>query len=199
MPIQSISYFKDKFVSGYKITETDWQDLLDSVKHINASVVVSDVSNLEAALEGYRKTADDIPAANIDGLSAAVSALLTNVLTTGSEISQSQIEGLTTALATFITVAGAVAIIEEKVDEAVDGIEVPPSSLGFIQFGVGGDGEPTNGTSTHTVDVPTGEVLLYKNGTGYLKQGVEFSIVEGLITLLGEGAFESGDFYTLTF
>lgn len=197
MAIQSIAYFKEKFVSGYKITETDWEDLLDSIKHINAPVVVSDVSNLEEMLDGYRKTADDIPAADIDGLSAAVSALLTNVLTTSSEISQSQVEGLTAALETFITIAGATAIIEGKVAEAVGEIELPEH--GFVQFGVGGDGEPTNGTSTHTVDVPTDEVLLYKNGTGYLKQGVEFSIVEGLITLLGEGAFESGDFYTITF
>ncbi len=199
MPIQSISYFKEKFVSGYKITETDWQDLLDSVKHINASVVVSDVSNLEAALEGYRKTADDILAAEIGGLSAAVSALLANVLTTGSEISQSQIEGLTAALATFITIAGAMEIIEDKVAEAVAGIEVPPSSLGFLQFGVGGDGEPSTGTSTHTVDVPTDDILLFKNGIGYLRNGTDFSIDEGLITLLGEGAFESGDFYTVTY
>lgn len=197
MAIRSISYFKEKFVSGYKITEDDYQDWMDSVRHINAAVVVSDVSNLDDALALYRAKADNIPAAEIDGLSAAVSALLTNVLTTSSEIEQSQIEGLTAALETFITIAGATAIIEDKVAEVVSNIELPEH--GFVQFGVGGDGEPANGTSTHTVGVATDNILLYKNGAGYLKNGIDFNITEGLITLLGEGGFITGDYYTITY
>lgn len=103
MAIQTVDYFKGKFVTGYVLTAADIADWLDSFRSMLVSVPLGDTTGLDDTLSAYRKVADKIATTDIDGLADFVNALLTNVLTTASSISQSQISGLPDALASFAT------------------------------------------------------------------------------------------------
>lgn len=98
MAVKSLQYFKDKFKTGYKITEEDYADWLDSFRHAAMPINLADTAGLNDILSAYRKVADQVPAAEISGLSQFIANLLNNYLTTNSSIPISQVDGLEAAL-----------------------------------------------------------------------------------------------------
>lgn len=121
MSVKSPQYFKDKFKTGYKITELDYADWLDSFRHVQDPLFIQDLSGLNALLDNYRKKNIDIPAAEISGLSQFIAALLTNYLTTTSQIPQVQVTDLEESLQNRPTVPE----VESLIDIALGMIALP--------------------------------------------------------------------------
>jgi len=96
--IRDLSYFKDKFIAGYEITEDDLQDWLDSFRHVSAAVPLGETTGLEGILENYRLKEVGITPEEIEGLMDMINALLADYIATGTPIAQEQVTGLTEAL-----------------------------------------------------------------------------------------------------
>jgi len=92
--IRDLAYFKDKFITGYEITEDDIQDWLDSFRHVNVPVPLGDTTGLDAILANYRLKSVTIALNEIDGLGDYLGNILADYITTGSPIAMSQVTGL---------------------------------------------------------------------------------------------------------
>lgn len=132
MAAKSVQYFKDLFKTGYVITQQDYADWLDSFRSSLIGVPLSDTTGLDNILSAYRKTADKVPVADIDGLTAFVNNLTANFLTTSSMIEQAQIVGLVDALSEFVTAQEVLDLIASAV------ASVTPSIGGNGNWFVGG-------------------------------------------------------------
>lgn len=143
--IRTVQYFKDKFIVGYKITQQDYADWLDSFIHASSGISVANITDLSATLANYRLKNVNIPASEITGLAAAISAQTTNFLTSSSSVSISQVTGLVVALSNCTTVAQ----VQQMIDDALSsfsGGETPHIGsngnwfIGDTDTGVGAQG-----------------------------------------------------------
>lgn len=124
MAAKSVQYFKDKFKTGYVITEQDYADWLDSFRSSLIGVPLSDTTGLDGILAAYRKLSVKVPVADIDGLTAFVNSLTANFLTTSSQIAQTQITGLVDALSNCTTVAEVQQMISDALTSVTPSIGV---------------------------------------------------------------------------
>lgn len=81
MAVKNRAHFKDIFKSGYKIKEEDYVDWLDSFRHKEDPIQLSDAEGLEAFLEPYRRNDETIPVAEVDGIGDLISSYLQGYLT----------------------------------------------------------------------------------------------------------------------
>lgn len=119
MAKRSISYFKDKFKTGYKITQEDYEDWLDSFRHKDDSIHLSDAEGLSAFLEPFRRKDEMIAVEDVIGITSLVSEMLQYYLTDSSVIPQSQVEGLIDALSNILSVIEIENIVDSKLTNAV--------------------------------------------------------------------------------
>lgn len=132
MAVKTLQYFKELFKTGYKITEADYADWLDSFRHVGVPVNLADTTGLTAILAGYMRKVDNLPVAQVTGLSDLINNMLANYLTMSSQIPQSQIVGLGSTLAEFVTVA----VVSQMI---TDGLQsVTPTIGGNGNWHVGG-------------------------------------------------------------
>jgi hypothetical protein len=106
------------------ITEQDWEDIVDSFRHVSVGVPLSDTTGLSQILANYRLLANDIPVSEIDGLAAFIANLLANYITTGTAIPQSQVTGLITDLAGKATLVQVADLIAQALDGISPGAEI---------------------------------------------------------------------------
>lgn len=78
MAVKPKQYFIDKFVTGYVVKQSDWEEFFESFRHISESVDISDISQIETLLAGYRSSNVPVPIGDVDGFSSALSAELNN-------------------------------------------------------------------------------------------------------------------------
>lgn len=102
MAVKNRAHFKDIFKSGYKIKEEDYADWLDSYRHKQDPIQLSDAEGLEAFLEPFRRNDEVIPVSDIDGIGDLISSYLQGCLTSSSTIQQSQVEGLEDVLSNIL-------------------------------------------------------------------------------------------------
>lgn len=119
MAKRSIAYFKERFKTGYKITQQDYEDWLDSFRHKDTPISLSDAEGLTAYLEPFRRKDETVPAGDIEGLTNLISGLLQNYLTDSSVIPQSQVEGLLDALSNILSAIEIENIVDAKLTNAV--------------------------------------------------------------------------------
>src|SRR5690554_1829137 len=117
MAVKNRAHFKDIFKSGYKIKEEDYVDWLDSFRHKEDPIQLSDAEGLEAFLQPYRRNDETIPVAEVDGIGDLISSYLQEYLTSSSTIEQSQVKGLEDALSKFVESDDIVDIVEGIVDD----------------------------------------------------------------------------------
>lgn len=98
MAVKSVSYFKEKFKSGYTITEQDYEDWLDSFRSVLDPVPLGDTTGLEGILAAYRKSSDGVPVGDIEGLTGFVNGLTAGFLTAATGIEMANVNGLIDAL-----------------------------------------------------------------------------------------------------
>lgn len=160
--IRSVQYFKNKFVVGYKITQEDYADWLDSFLHATAGISVSNISDLSTTLNNYRLKNVNIPAGEITGLAAAIAAQTTNFLTTSSTINQSQITGLVTALSNCTSVTE----VQEMIDTAL--ADFNANNTPHIEAGVWWIGDVNTGVQAEGQDGATPTITIGGNGNWYI-------------------------------
>lgn len=118
MAVQTLAYFKAKFIDGYTITEDDMQDWLDSFRHVSVAVPLGDTTGLETTLANYRLKSDAIATGDIANLTSFITDLLAGYVSTSTELPQSQITGLVDALAEKATLQD----VQDAVEAATDGL-----------------------------------------------------------------------------
>lgn len=119
MAVKNRAHFKDIFKSGYKIKEEDYVDWLDSFRHKEDPIQLSDAEGLEAFLEPYRRNDETIPVAEVDGIGDLISSYLQEYLTSSSTVEQSQVKGLEDALSNILSVVEIENIVDSKLTNAV--------------------------------------------------------------------------------
>lgn len=76
MAVKPKQYFIDKFVTGYVVKQSDWEDFFESFRHISESVDISNISQIETLLAGYRLSNVPVPIGDVGGFDSALSAAL---------------------------------------------------------------------------------------------------------------------------
>lgn len=126
MAKKDITYFKDKFKTGYKITESDWEDILDSFRHKDELMSLSDVEGINTYLSDYRHQSVLIDAGDLDQASviALFAELLADYYAKTDAIPIASVTNLQQLLSEKLNTAA----VENIVDQKLVGVGVPEIS-----------------------------------------------------------------------